>query len=206
VLALLAANRSDAAPSPLGDEAALLARVRAGDQRALSEIFRATHPALCAFATGFVRSRDVAEEIVQDAFVTVWANRERWEVHTSLRSYLYTVVRNYALRYLRRERLHQRWAADAAATLNLSTALALRETSIAETRLRVRDLRAALARAINALPLRRREAFTLRWEHHLSYAEIAGIMGIAESTVQIHMTKAVEALHGALEKMLRADY
>jgi len=86
----------------------VVARVRAGDEGACETLFRTFHAPLWKFAYGYVRSREAAEEIVQEVFLALWRNRATWEVHTSVRAWLFGAVRHQALNYLRHERLVSR--------------------------------------------------------------------------------------------------
>ncbi len=73
------------------------ALIASGDQNAFEQAFRMHYEALCAFAVQYVKDKDVAEDLVQDLFVRVWHDREKINVTTSLKSYLFTSVRNRAL-------------------------------------------------------------------------------------------------------------
>src|SRR5687767_5400857 len=75
----------------------VVARVRAGDTRALELLFREHYAALCEFSVRYVRQPSLAEELVQDVFADLWARRERWYVHGSVCAYLFAAVRNRAL-------------------------------------------------------------------------------------------------------------
>ena len=55
----------------------LLQRLRAGDERALEIVFRAHYSGMASFVQRFVRSPDVAEELVQDLFLKLWTKREQ---------------------------------------------------------------------------------------------------------------------------------
>jgi len=68
--------------------------------------------------------------------------------------------------------------------------------------LRAAELAAAIERAIAQLPPRCREAYLLRRQHHLSYAEIARVMGIAPKTVEIQIGAALKALRASLADWL----
>ena len=82
-----------------------VARIRSGDGPAFEALFYAYHAPLCAFAYRLVGVRDLAEEIVQEVFLYIWERRETWDVRTSVKSYLFTAVRNAAMSYLRHERV-----------------------------------------------------------------------------------------------------
>ena len=90
-------------------EEALVARMRLGDADAFEQLFRSYYDSLWRFAFGFVGSRAVAEELVQDVMLEVWTGRGTWVVRSSVKAYLYGAVRNQALNVQRRKRLELRY-------------------------------------------------------------------------------------------------
>jgi RNA polymerase sigma-70 factor (ECF subfamily) len=149
----------------------------------------------------YVRSRAIAEELVSDVFLRVWAQRERWEVRGRVRAYLYGAARNLAIDHLRRERVEQR-SLDATVREHRVTGGERRRCEV-EERLASEELAAAMQRAVDELPPRPRQVFLLRWQRHLTNAEIAASLGIAVKTVEMHMTRALDVLRGALPEELR---
>ena len=93
---------------PAGD-AELVRRIRAGDERALEIVFRAHYAGMASFVQRFVRSPDLAEELVQDVFLKLWSKREHLAEIETFRTYLFRAARNTALNYLRRVKLERRW-------------------------------------------------------------------------------------------------
>lgn len=82
--------------------ALLLRRVAGGDRASLSEIFASEAGRLIAIARRILRRSDLAEEAVQDAFVSVWQRSSGFDpVRGSARAWLTTIVRNRALNMLR---------------------------------------------------------------------------------------------------------
>jgi RNA polymerase sigma-70 factor, ECF subfamily len=78
------------------DETALVARLRAGDERAFEEVVTRFYPSMLAVARGYVRSRSVAEEVVQEAWVGVLKGLDRFEGRSSLRTWVLRIVANTA--------------------------------------------------------------------------------------------------------------
>jgi RNA polymerase sigma-70 factor, ECF subfamily len=78
------------------DDAALVARLQAGDEDAFVALVERYHPFLLRLATTFVPSRAVAEEVVQDAWLGVVRGIERFEGRSSLKTWLYRIVVNRA--------------------------------------------------------------------------------------------------------------
>ncbi|MDP9279095.1 MAG: sigma-70 family RNA polymerase sigma factor [Gemmatimonadota bacterium] len=176
-------------------ESNLVARIRRGDETAFESLYLAHHDELWRFAYTYVRSRDVAEELVQDVFLAVWGTRATWEVNTRVRAWLYASVRHLALNHLRHERVVTRTigadlsAPDAAAS-SMDQQLALEAEEIDQ----------AVVHAIAALPERRRIAMTLRWKHDMSSLEIARVLGTSPEAVRTLLTRARADLAALLER------
>ena len=172
-------------------EAAWVESIRAGDPAAFEALFHAYHAPLCAFAYRYLGARDLAEEIVQEIFLFVWERREVLEVRTSVKSYLFTAVRNAALSYLRHEHVVRRREAEIVELFDGPNAGADEEAAAAETL-------AAVQRAVGRLPERCRLVFTLQREQGLTYAEVAEVLGISPKTVETQMGRALRSLRTAL--------
>lgn len=182
------------------DEARLVARARAGDQEAFGEIFAEYYPRLVAFARAALPDgrTGVAEEAVQDVFLEIWSRRETWTIERSLAAYLFRAVRNRISSERRTLRLEQGYAATIVRELDAAT------TERADDHLDEAELEAALASALAVLPERARQVFLLNRREHLSYAEIAVVLGIAVKTVEMHMARALKALRTSLADWRRA--
>jgi RNA polymerase sigma-70 factor (ECF subfamily) len=176
--------------------AELLERFRRGDEDAFEAIFREYATQLCTFALHFTRSRDLATEVVHDVFLLVWERRERLDVRTNLRAYLYKATRNRALEVARRDTFFRRWAERTSREQADDDSARLAPTPYEQLE---RDERAAaLQRAIYALPERRRMVLLLRWRDGLQNAEVAELMGISVKTVENQITQALRVLRGQL--------
>src|SRR5258708_10536045 len=92
-----------------------VARVRRGDAKAFEAMFRAYYDTLIAYAWRISRSREIAEELVQDVFARIWERRAAWTATDSLAAYLHGAVRNEALQRIRRDQLEQQWRQRAGA-------------------------------------------------------------------------------------------
>lgn len=191
-----------AAPAPEGDagDRELAARVRQGDGEAFETLFRRYYDGLAAFAEGYVRAPEVAEDLTVDVFVRIWERRAEWELRGTPRAYLYSAVRNEALAWLRRRKMVERAHAGAAADGRNPGMGAAPLDSDAEVQ--ARELEEAAEHAILRLPERSREAFVLHRRHGLSYAEVAQAMGISPKTVEIHISRAFKSLRAQLAAFL----
>ena len=200
------------ASAPFDDEESnLVPRIRRGDEAAFELLYLAHHNELWRFAYTYVRSRDVAEELVQDVFLAVWGTRATWEVNTRVRAWLYASVRHLALNYVRHERVVTRTTGAHARVTRLSawegggSASPIGQTSGSaiidattmgmppmdqQLALEAEEIDQAVIHAIAELPERRRIAMTLRWKHDMSSLEIARVLGTTPEAVRTLLSRA----------------
>jgi len=146
-------------------------------------LFADSRQALHRYIRRFVRSSETAQEIVQEAFLRTY--RERESV-TTLRAFLFSTARNLAANEFRHRRTVER---DTLARFDESLADA--EGESLESGL-LRDERNRLVQeAINRLPPQCRAAFTLRVFHEYSYKEVADHLGISVKTVEKHISRGM---------------
>ena len=79
-------------------------RVNKGDLKAFREVYENMFHSLCLFGYKMIPEEDVVSDIVQEAFIAVWNKRKGFNSLVGTKSYLYTVVRNNILNYLRDKR------------------------------------------------------------------------------------------------------
>lgn len=178
---------------PKSNDAALVRGLRGDDPEALRVLMDAYWSPLVGFAHRFVAGAGDPEDVVQTAFVRLWSRRQHLDEAGSLRSLLYTVVRNACLDELRKKA--RRDEAQRGATPPPSPRTPYEDVQGAE-------LQRLAAAAVARLPERRREVFRLVREEGLSYQEIAEILGLSIQTVANHMSLAMADLRTALRPHL----
>jgi RNA polymerase sigma-70 factor (ECF subfamily) len=185
---------------------ALMQRLAGGDERALEAIFLAHAERMHRIAYRYLRSSWAARAVVQDVFTAVWERRDRLDVRVSLATYLAAATRNRATTVLREELRRRerdgRWAQLARAA-DLPVGASTTPDSEARVGPQVEAVgdaavRAAVERALAALPGRQRLVFQLRVERELSNAEVRELIGAVS-------TKAVELLFSRALKSLRTQ-
>jgi RNA polymerase sigma-70 factor (ECF subfamily) len=181
----------ESAAMPVGD-AELVRRIRAGDERALEIVFKAHYAGMASFVQRFVRSADLAEELVQDVFLKLWAKREQLTEIETFRTYLFRAARNTALNHLRRVKLERRWQEEQAVNDEPPTTFAADDETVES------EVAAAVKEAIDRLPPRCREIFLLSRDGGLTYAEIARSLDISVKTVETQMGRALKSLRASL--------
>jgi RNA polymerase sigma-70 factor, ECF subfamily len=166
-------------------------QVRAGDAKAFEAVVARYWASTALYAQHMVGDVDRASDIAQEAFARLWQRRAAWEPRGSVRIWLLRTSRNLIASEARRQAVRLRWAANVGRESPARPATPLQDAERAE-------LRAAIQQAIDALPARRREVFTLFHVHDLSYREIAEIMEIRPQTVANYLQAAIADLRRLL--------
>jgi RNA polymerase sigma-70 factor (ECF subfamily) len=160
------------------------------DNDGFGEAFTLYFKELMHFVNGYVRDRDAARDIVHDAFLSLWNNRERLDAATPLRAYLITLARNNAFNYLkhlrvldaRREEVGALWA-DAG-----------EEMARHEQRL------ARLDEKLRELPAKQREIIVKCFLEGMTYKQVADELSITVNTVKTHLTRGLNFLRDELQE------
>ena len=173
----------------------LMATLQAGDITAFEMLFRTYYQPLCNYAYTFVQDRDEAEEIVQATFLSVWEKRDKLDIHTGVKPYLYAMVRNAALNILKHEKIKQQHVA-------LELAVADRSVESVTRTVMASELETRIHKALEKLPEQCRLVFKLSRFEELKYAEIADQLNISIKTVENQMGKALKIMREQLKDYL----
>lgn len=172
------------------------ATLSARDPDVMSRLLREYWRPLVAYADRLLDDHATAEDVVQRALVRLWERDHAIPAGDEMRPYLYHIVRNLAANEWRRSINYDR----------RFTSLDAEDEGEVELRPDVAfdamDLEAAVARAIELLPRRRREVVVLSRFHGLTNVQIAEVLGIAPQTVANQLVSALRELRGALADRL----
>ncbi|MGH7471551.1 MAG: RNA polymerase sigma factor [Longimicrobiales bacterium] len=171
-------------PDSTPDEVLVRASL-SGDDRAFAGLVRRYLRRALAVALEYAPTREDAEDIVQDTFRRVLENLDRYDTARSFQPWFFTILRNTARNAARQShrRAHEALTAEHPA----GTPGPFQE-------LRRRELRQRIADALDRLPSMQKTCFRLCLMEGLSSAEAAHAMGLAESTVRVHVFKARQKL------------
>ncbi len=170
-------------------------KLKEGDITAFEMFFKTYYQPLCNYAYSFIKDKDEAEEIVQSTFLSVWEKRDSLDIKTSLKSYLYTMVRNTSLNVIKHEKIKQKYVGEALAVDERSHEGVTQAVLSSELEERIQQ-------AIGVLPEQCRLVFKLSRFEELKYAEIAEHLNISIKTVENHMGKALKIMREQLKDYL----
>lgn len=152
--------------------------------------FHLNKDVLYRFAFRMTGSGAAAEDLVQDCFLTLWKDSDRFDPDRGpLRSFLLGVTRNLALKRLRKERPHE--------------SIDNFDAAVPPVDLADLDRPQAVAAAVKALPALQREALILAEYEELSLEEIARVTGVETGTIKSRLHRARENLRRTLAPLLQ---
>lgn len=176
----------------MNSEHDLLAALKRGDRDAFTALFRKYYRDLVLFGGNIVRDQAKCEDIVQNIFFKLWADRENIEIEKSLKSFLIRSVQNSCLDELRHRQVirdHELFTQTFDYYDSLDT----------ENYILYSDLEDKLDEAISKLPETYREAFRMSRFDGLKYKEIAQQLKVSERTVEVRVSKALGILREHLK-------
>lgn len=184
----------------------LMMRFQGGDQSAFAGLVRRHKTPVYNFILRTVRSREVAEDLVQDVFVKVVQNAADFKHEARFSTWAYTIARNVCIDHLRKAALRRHPSLDQAANTNsgedgptLGERIADAHFASAVDRVAIgTELGQRITRAVEELPPEQREVFLLREVANVPFKEIAEIVGVPENTTKSRMRYALERLQQAL--------
>ncbi|MDB4908429.1 MAG: polymerase sigma factor, sigma-70 family [Gemmatimonadetes bacterium] len=169
----------------------LIARWKAGDERAATELVQRHANALARFASSSGERQDV-DELVQDTFVRAFNSLDSFRADSSLRTWLFTIERRLILdrrrAFKRRKDQSEIQEHDAATEYD-----ALDGMVADETQQRLRN-------AVEKLTPTQKEVFVLRVSEGLSYKEIADAVGTTEGAARVHYHNAMRVVKEFLDE------
>lgn len=164
------------------------AAVVSDPDRLVSELFQSEYHALVRLAALVLDSREAAEEVVQDAFVTLYRKSGRIKDAGRADAYLRSIVMNCARSRLRRRRTARRHRPEP-----------LPDAAGADRSAVMRDESRCFLDAIRALPARQADCIILRFYEDLTEADVADTLGISRSSVSTHIERGLAALAPLVE-------
>lgn len=153
---------------------------------AFEEIYLRYWKKLYSSAFKRVQSKEIAEELIQDIFTSLWTNREIHQIEI-LSAYLTSAVKYKVINYFEKEMSRKVYfeiqGQSPEPMINSTEEVVL-----------LNELNSALEREIQKLPPKRKEIFKLSRQQHLSIKQVASHLGISEKTAENQLGKALKVL------------
>ena len=170
-----------------------LNRLKAGDESVFDAVYKQYYKGLCAFASQYVAETET-EEIVQEVMMWLWENRTMLVPQMSLKSLLFTIVKNKCLNNITHNQIKQRVHEKLYAKF---------ENQFEDPDFYIEGELIALAtKAIRELPEEYRKAFEMNRFGHLTYNEIAERTGVSPKTIAYRISQSLKILRTELKEYM----
>ena len=184
------------------DEAVLVARIAAGDEAALGDLYARYAPVLLGLARRVLGDTADAEEVLQEVFIHAWRRAGRYDPErSSVSTWLALITRSRAI-----DRLRSRRSADRTAEAARQDSPLEHESPRATGTVLIRERRARIAAALADLPPEQRRVLELAYFGGMTQSEIAAATGIPLGTVKtrtlLALKKLRESLRDEIEELL----
>ncbi len=195
-----------------------LEALKSGDEAAFQALVARMHGPLMRLATGYVRDRAIAEDVVQETWLTCLDRLPGFEGRSSFKTWLYGIALNVARSRRRRERRwlpFSSWGRDDSDSQGPTVdrnrfgsdgmwkAAPDPWTNIPESALLGAETMQRLRAAIDSLPAKQREVIVLRDVAGLEAAEVTRLLGISPENQRVRLHRARAAVRKMLEDYLR---
>ena len=175
-------------------EPKILKELKKGDHAAFQTIFERYSKQLFQFSVSYLKSKEAAEDIVQEVFLKIWNNRAEIKTNTSFQSYLFTITLNSVRKYF--GKLSRMNELKHEILVDLS-----KEKSEFDDRNDYQSLLDKLEELIEQMPEKRKRVFILKKIEEKTQKEISEELNITVKTVEYHIAEAMRFLKEEFEKL-----
>lgn len=172
--------------------------LKKGDPSAFKDVFRLLYPRLKGYCKLFVPDDTKVEDLIQETFITLWEKRNAIKPDRSIESYLFVILRNNCLNFLRDEKLKRNSSSVSIEEVSELQYLYQIDFLGKEEKSLEEQLVESFQVAVDELPDKMRQVFTLCKIEGRKQKEVAEEMGISIKMVEKHIAKAKEQIRKKL--------
>ena len=163
----------------------VLKELRNQNKSVYKNVFNHFYKGLVLYANNFLYDQQASEDVVQEVFISLWENAKNIEIKSSLKGYLYAMVRNKCLNYLKSVKI-----TDDLNVIDLNSILVLDEDLDLISEEEKTILYNHILKIIDTFPESMQQVFKLKFIENYKYEEIADELGISVNTVKTQLKRA----------------
>jgi RNA polymerase sigma-70 factor (ECF subfamily) len=214
-------SRLLARPEHAGSEAALVAALRAGDETAFARIVDEYSGSMRRVALTFVRTREVADEVVQETWLGVIRGIDRFEGRSSVKTWIFRILTNVAKTRAEREARSVPFSSLEGDEPSVDPDRFFRPDedgptggwssppqswrALPEERLLSSETRRLIESAIDDLPPAQRVVITLRDVQGFTPEEVCNVLEISETNQRVLLHRARSKVRAAIEDYVHGE-
>lgn len=180
------------------EERKIIRGIRKGDAKVFEELFNVYYRRLIIYAVSYVEENQVAEDIVQEIFFSIWKNRKDNLINTSISSYLYRAVHNRSIQYLRHKKVMSDYEEKHLLKIKEAEMMYGLSGDYHYSEIQYSEIEKIMNQTFDTLPEKTREIFRLSRENNTTNRKIAEAMKIDVKTVEYHISKTLKLLRHTL--------
>jgi RNA polymerase sigma-70 factor (ECF subfamily) len=155
--------------------------IKKGDRQALGALHSKYFHQMCLYAHNSLNDSGLIEEIVSDCFIKIWENRKKIDIKTSVKNYIFLILRNSIIDYYRKKQIFQETIEEIPDIAD-------------ESYFDEQKQYAVLYKALEKLPQQRRKILELAIFDSFTYNQIAEKLNITRNTVKTQIARAYRQL------------
>lgn len=174
-------------------EQIIIQKLKVGDESGLRQMFDLYYTPMCLLALKYMDSFEQAEDLVQEVFIGFWENKRVKALTGSLKSYLFTSVRNNAINRIKKNNRFRIEELDDEFDL-------FEEDQFDQEELE--EKKQQIYKEIEKLPAQSRKVFELIIFGNCKYNDVAEELNITRNTVKTHFCRALKQLRSSLDVII----
>ncbi|WP_242133442.1 RNA polymerase sigma factor [Aestuariivivens marinum] len=163
----------------------ILEQISKQNQQVFKTFFNKHYEELVRYANGYLFDKDSSEDIVQEVFIYIWENASELKIKASLKGYIYTMVRNRCLNYLKSIKITDD-IEFLEFNINLITEHAFDRVDDEDKKIVYHQI----LKIVDSLPEKMQQIVRLKFLHNYKYQEIADEIGVSVNTVKTQLKRA----------------
>jgi RNA polymerase sigma-70 factor (family 1) len=175
-------------------EKELLAQISAGDEKAFRALFASYYEQLYRYIFGFIKSKQVSEELVMDVFLKIWLGRDLISQIEKFDAFLFRVAHNKSIDFLRSV------ARDPKFKDLLLENIQLANNVQSDSPVLMQEYETKLREAVSLLSPQRKKVYQLSREQDMTHDEIAAQLNLSKHTINNHIVEAQRFIRTYLSK------
>jgi|TARA_B110000090_G_scaffold7222_1_gene7538 RNA polymerase sigma-70 factor (ECF subfamily) len=163
----------------------IISEINKRNKYVFKKLFNKHYKGLVIYANGYLFDMDSSKDIVQDVFIYIWEYSGKLNIKTSLKAYLYSMVRNRCLNYLKSIKV-----TDNFSFLDFNISLITEEVYDSSSEQDKSKVYNKVLEIVDTLPEKMQQVVKLKFLHNYKYAQIAEELGVSINTVKTQLKRA----------------
>lgn len=162
--------------------------IKEGNEKVFAAFMASEFNNIVHFINHFVKHFEVANDLAQETFISLWFSRETIDPDQNIRSYIFRIAKNKSLNQLREQ---YSWCTDSLEKRSIDLSISTLKSEQVDAGIMALELEELIERTYSQLPKTYRESFILSRKMGMTYEEIAESKGLSAKTIEYHISKAL---------------